>query len=117
MKLNQKLESIENPNPLVLEYTFKEGDADSGVITGDDNNDADYVMIEQNKVNRSVSSVIKNEKFKRESRIPRIFRSRFSEQNIKYSKSLKFKRITQSESKNLDQLRSKLSGQKVEVER
>ena len=100
-----------------METAFKEGDADSGVITGEDNNDSDYVVIDQNKVNRSVSSVITNEKFKRESRIPRFFKSRFSEQNLKYPRSLKFKRITKSESKNLDQLRSKLSGQQDGGER
>ena len=111
LNLNQKLESIENSKPLVLENTFKEADADSGVITSEENIDADYLMIDQNRVNRSISSVIENEKLKRESRIPRIFKSRFSEQNIKYPRSLKFKRITKSESKNLDQLRSKLSGQ------
>ena len=117
MKLNQKLESFENSKPLVLENTFKEADTDSGVITSEENTDADYLMMDQNRVNRSISSVIENEKLKRESRIPRFFKSRFSEQNLKYPRSLKFKRITKSESKNLDQLRSKLSGQKVEGER
>ena len=101
----------------VIKNDSKEGDADSGVVISEECNENGTFEEKANQVNRSVSSVIKNGKYKRESRIPRMFKSRFSEASIKCPSSREFKRISKTESKTLDQLRTKLSGKREDRER
>ena len=96
----------------VIENGLKEGDADSGVVVSEERDGNGTFEEKANQVNRSVSSVIKNGKYKSESRIPRMFISRFSESSIKCPSSTKYKRISKTESKTLDQLRTKLSGKR-----
>ena len=96
----------------VIENDLKEGDADSGVVVSEECNENSTFEEKANQINRSVSSVIKNGKYKSESRIPRMFKSRFSEASIKCPSSTKYKRISKTESKTLDQLRTKLSGKR-----
>ena len=100
-----------------MKYSVKECDGDSGVITGEEGNEHEDIIINQNKVNRSVSSVVEQEKYKSPSKIPTIFKSRFPERNVKHNRSLKFKRITKTESKSLVNLRSRLSGKTEELDR
>ena len=116
---------ISEQNQIILSLTQKLGvktsgkecDGDSGVIIGEETNEHENIIINQNKINRSVSSVIEQEKYKSQSKIPRIFKSRFAEPNLNSNRSLKFKRITKAESKSLGQLRSRLCGKPEELER
>ena len=107
--LTSKIEKSE------IENVIEEGDTDSGVVTTDEYKDSvDITKVGEynleNKVNRSVSNVMKAERYKNASQIPRMAKTSFAPTGLNFTCGTKSKTITRSRSKTLDQLRARLSG-------